>query len=179
MRPTAWSVLVRAGWRLLLVIGCFLALIEPVRMAEASAAAGLLRLLGVEDVTVQLGTSIQVFPPAHAPFRANVTLSCSCLSALLALGFVAGFLPRRPGGHRLLAVFAAMVAVVTGNVLRIAGSLAVGLVAGRASLVLFHDWVGSVFTFIYTLGGYLLMLYLLLPARSKRPAPVPALHRAA
>lgn len=178
MRPAAWPVLVRVGWRLLIIMGCFFALMEPVRMAEASAAAGLLRLLGMQDVTVQLGTSIQVFPPGQVPFRAVVTPSCSCLSGLLALGFVAGFLPRRPDGRRLRAVFVAMVAVVTGNVLRIAGSLAVGLVAGRASLVLFHDWVGSVFTFVYTLGGYLLMLYLLLPARA-RPAPVQGLRRVA
>jgi exosortase/archaeosortase family protein len=178
MRTAAWPVLFRVGWRLLIIMGCFLALMEPVRVAEASAAAGLLRLLGM-DVTVQLGTSIQVFPPGHAPFRAVVTPSCSSLSGLLALGFVAGFLPRRPGGRRLRAVFVAMAAVLTGNVLRIAGSLTVGLVAGRASLVLFHDWVGSVFTFVYTLGGYLLMLYLLLPARAKRPAPVQALHRVA
>jgi carbamoyl-phosphate synthase large subunit len=179
MRAAAWPVLIRVGWRLAVIMGCFLALMEPVRMAEASAAAGLLGLLGVKDVAVQLGTSIQVVPPAHAPFRAVVTPSCSCLSGLLALGFVAGFLPRRPGKRRLPAVFVAMAAVVTGNVLRIAGSLAVGLVAGRASLVLFHDWVGSVFTFVYTLGGYLLMLYLLLPARTKRSASVQDLHRVA
>jgi exosortase/archaeosortase family protein len=179
MRAAAWPVLMRVGWRLLTVIACFFALMEPVRVAEASAAAGLLRLLGVHDVTVQLGTSIQIFPPGHAPFRAVVTPSCSCLSGLLALGFVAGFLPRRQDGRRLRAVSVAMAAVVTGNVLRIAGSLAVGLVAGRASLILFHDWVGSVFTFVYTLGGYLVMLYLLLPARAKRPASLQALHRVA
>jgi exosortase/archaeosortase family protein len=163
----------------LVVVGCFLALKESVRMAETSAAARFLGLLGVRDVAVQLGTSIQVFPPGQAPFRAIVTPSCSCLSALLALGFVAGFLPRRAGAHRILAVLLAMAAVMIGNILRIAGSVAVGLVAGRPSLVLFHDWVGSVFTFVYTLGGYLLMLYLLLPARAKRPASVQALHRVA
>jgi exosortase/archaeosortase family protein len=179
MRASPWPVLLRVGWRLLVVVGCFLVLMEPVRMAEASAAAKLLGLLGVKDLAVQLGTSIQVFPSGQAPFRAIVTPSCSCLSALMALGFVAGFLPRRAGARRFFSVLLAMAAVVTGNVLRIAGSLAVGLVAGRASLVLFHDWVGSVFTFVYTLGGYLLMLYLLLPARTKRPAPVQALHRVA
>jgi exosortase/archaeosortase family protein len=177
MRPTAWRVLARVAIRLLVVMGCFFALMRPVREAEASAAAGLLHLLGVEDVTVRLGTSIQVFPPGHSPFRASVTPSCSCLSALLALGYVAGFLPRKSRWRRLPAVVAAMVAVAGGNVLRIAASLGIGLVAGRASLVLFHDWVGSVFTFAYTLGGYMLMLYLLLPSRTEPSTAALAVHR--
>jgi len=177
MRPAAWSVLVRVACRLLVVGGCFFALMRPVRMAEASAAAGLLHLFGVGDVTVQLGTSIQVFPKGHTPFRASVTPSCSCLSALLALGYVAGFLPRKSHRRRFPAVIAAMGAVAGGNVLRIAASLGIGLVAGRASLVLFHDWVGSVFTFAYTLGGYLIMLYLLLPSRTQPPTTALAVHR--
>jgi exosortase/archaeosortase family protein len=176
MRPNAWPVLARVGWRLLVIVGTFLALVQPVRRAEASAAAGLLHLLGAEGVTVQLGTSIQVFPPEHAAFRASVTPSCSCLSALLAIGYVAGFLPRGPRKHRLPVVLVAMFAVAAGNVVRIAASLGIGLVAGRVSLILLHDWVGSVFTFAYTLGGYLLMLYLLLPARAECPAPVRTLY---
>ena len=58
--------------------------------------------------------------------------------------------------------------VAIGNVLRITASVGMGLVAGRASLVLFHDWVGSLFAFAYILGGYILMISLLLP----RPAAV-------
>jgi exosortase/archaeosortase family protein len=178
MRPGAWRVLARVGWRLLVTVGTFVALIQPVRRAEAAAAAGLLHLLGAEGVTVQLGTSIQVFPPEHAAFRASVTPSCSCLAALLAIGYVAGFLPRGPRKRRFSVVLVALVAVAAGNVLRIAASLGVGLVAGRVSLILLHDWVGSVFTFAYTLGGYLLMLYLLLPARAEQPAPVRTLYHA-
>jgi exosortase/archaeosortase family protein len=177
MRPTAWPVLVRVASRLLIVAGCFFVLMRPVRVAEAAAATGLLHLFGIEDVAVQLGTSIQVFPQDHTPFRAIVTPSCSCLSALVAIGYVAGFLPRKSGGRRFPAVVAAMAAVAFGNVLRIAASLAVGLVAGHASLVLFHDWVGSVFTFAYTLGGYLLMLYLLLPSRTEPSITALAVHR--
>jgi hypothetical protein len=67
-----------------------------------------------------------------------------------------------------VATGAAVGTVVAGNILRISASLAVGLVAGRTSLVLFHDWVGSMFGFGYTLGGYVLLLYLLLPSDPDR-----------
>ena len=72
-------------------------------------------------------------------------------------------MPRGRTGRRIGALACALGCVLAGNVLRIAGSIAVGLVHGKASLVLFHDWVGSLFAFGYTLGGYLLMLFLLLP----------------
>ena len=75
-----------------------------------------------------------------------------------------------PWGRRLVAVSAAIGSVVIGNILRIAGSIAMGLVAGRSSLVLFHDWVGSIFGLAYTLFGYLIMLYILLPPEPARPA---------
>jgi hypothetical protein len=38
---------------------------------------------------------------------------------------------------------------------------------------MFHDWVGAVFTFGYTLFGFILMLYLVLPRRA--PAMAEAL----
>ena len=67
--------------------------------------------------------------------------------------------------------------VFVGNVLRIAGSIGIGLLYGSRSLVLFHDWIGSLFAFGYTLGGFLLMVYLLLPP--ERPAAGhPTLRRA-
>jgi carbamoyl-phosphate synthase large subunit len=59
-------------------------------------------------------------------------------------------------------VLAGLVAIVAGNLIRIAGSVVVGLFSGRASLVLFHDWVGSVFGIAYTIGGFIVTLTLLL-----------------
>jgi exosortase/archaeosortase family protein len=90
---------------------------------------------------------------------------------LLAVASLSWFVPRGRTGRRLAALACALGCVLVGNVLRIAGSIAVGLVYGKPSLVLFHDWVGSLFAFSYTLGGYLLMLFLLLPA-----GPGPAVH---
>jgi carbamoyl-phosphate synthase large subunit len=66
--------------------------------------------------------------------------------------------------RRVLAFLVAAVVILTGNVLRIAASLWVGLEAGPGSLVLFHDWVGTLFALTYTLVGFFLMLYLILPS---------------
>lgn len=72
---------------------------------------------------------------------------------------------------RLVAAAAASSAVFLGNQLRIDASAVSGLVAGRLTLVLFHNWVGSAFGFAYLLGGYVLMLWLLLPAERSSPMP--------
>jgi carbamoyl-phosphate synthase large subunit len=77
----------------------------------------------------------------------------------------------RATSRRFLAIGAAVVAVVVGNFVRISSSVVVGLYAGRSSLVLFHDWVGSMIGFAFTLGGFILMLWILLPARAEAPVP--------
>ena len=144
------------------------------RQFEAAAATLLLhlaRLTPAHRVLLLPNSSIAVFPEAVGPFVAVITPSCSALSALLAVAFLAWFVPRGRTGRRIGALACALACVLVGNVLRIAGSIGVGLVHGKPSLVLFHDWVGSLFAFGYTLGGYLLMLFLLLPA-----GPGPAVH---
>jgi exosortase/archaeosortase family protein len=155
-------------------IGGFLLLEQPVRRLEASAAGWLLQTAGADNLFV-FGPSVQVFPAGYEPFRAVVAPSCSSLTSLLALVCLASLAPKRPRLRRYGALLAALATVAVGNLLRITGSIAVGLVAGPSSLILFHDWVGSIFTFVYTLGGYVLMLYLLLPPRSRvRSAPLVA-----
>lgn len=136
---------------------------EPIRHVETMASAGLLHAVGAERAHVVLPTSIQVFPASGEAFRAVVTPSCSSAASVLALALLSTLVPRQARDRRARALIAAVTVVAVGNVIRIAGSIAIGFVAGRASLVLFHDWVGSVFTFVYTLAGFVLMLYLLLP----------------
>jgi len=154
------------------VVVAFSFLVEPFRQFETDAAGWLLHALGVgpETVQPQPGGSFAVYPPAEMPFLAVVTPACSSLASLLAIAALSAFSPKRPGGRRLLALGCALLCVAVGNIVRIAASIAVGLVAGTGSLVLFHDWVGSLFAFAYTLGGYLLMLAVLLPAQ-RRPDP--------
>ncbi|MBV9164490.1 MAG: archaeosortase/exosortase family protein [Pseudonocardiales bacterium] len=149
------------------VVVVFAYLIEPVRRLEAATASLLLHLLGVAPEAVQLraNASLAVYPHGHAAFLAVVTPSCSSLSSLLAVMGLTIFTPRRRQRRRIAALACALVCITAGNVVRIAASVMVGLLAGASSLVLFHDWVGSMFAFAYTLGGYLLMLALLLHTR--------------
>jgi exosortase/archaeosortase family protein len=147
----------------LTVILGFFVLQEPIRRVETSAAAWLLEQLAGGGVAVFAGTSIQVFPSGHEPFRAIVSPSCSSTASLFALVALSSLAPRCSRRRRSCALALALATVFCGNVLRITASLAVGFVAGHAALILFHDWAGSIFTFVYTLGGFVLMLYILLP----------------
>ena len=164
----------------LLATGIGFAVVQaPSRRLEAWAAASLVQLGGGGRVTLAANTSIIVYPARGSAFRALVTPSCSAASSVLALACLASITGRAARGRRLGAVTLAVGTVAIGNVVRIAASLVVGLYAGRAALVLFHDWVGSVFAFAYTLGGYILMLYVLLgrvrpDAYLGRPADVRA-----
>ena len=153
--------------RILLLVGVtgagFLLLEQRMRQCETAAALDLLHLFRLDGATRDSPTSITVHTRDGQLFAAALTPSCSSLATVLAL---AGLTVLRPPGsrRRLAGAAAAAVAIVfAGNIIRIAASVAVGLAAGSGSQVLFHDWVGSLFGFAYTLGGFLLMLALLLP----------------
>ena len=144
------------------------------RQLEASAVAALLRLLAPGGIGDQQGSLILIMPRRDTPFWVELTPSCSSLAPVLALVFVTYLLSAGRGGRRRwLAVLVAAVTIVLGNLLRIGASAWAGILYGRISLVLFHDWVGSVFGFAYTLLGFVLMLSVLLPsaadARVLRP----------
>jgi exosortase/archaeosortase family protein len=120
---------------------------------------------GLQDrVTILSDHRFQVLPIDQEPFRAQLTPFCSSLVSILALGAIAlcvlrGSLPRRLSSFLVAAAF-----VFWCNVLRIAVSLWGGLHYGPKGLVLFHDWIGTMFGLAYTLAGFLLMLYLMLPS---------------
>jgi carbamoyl-phosphate synthase large subunit len=57
--------------------------------------------------------------------------------------------------------------VLVCNMLRIAMSIWVGLETSEHGLVVFHDWVGTVFGLLYVLGGFTLFLFLLLPSNKQ------------
>jgi carbamoyl-phosphate synthase large subunit len=150
----------------LLVVGAFVAFIllqHLARDGETWLATWLTAHLtgGSVDST---GSLIYVRPAHHRAFSALVSPSCSSLASVLALGCLAAVTPHPSVPRRLAAVGLAIAVVVAGNLVRIAASISIGLAAGSSSLVLFHDWVGSMFGFAYTVGGYLLMLWALLPA---------------
>lgn len=150
----------------------FLVLKNPFREFEAAASVSLLHGFGVPGVYSTGGGTIAIFPRHGPAFLALVTPSCSSITAVLAVLSLALVAPHHDRIRKGTAIVIALSLVVLGNVLRIGASVAVGIVAGRGSLVLFHNWVGGLFTFGYILGAYIVFLYLLLPR--PRPAPVPA-----
>lgn len=79
------------------------------------------------------------------------------------MGCLASILPRMRPWRRSLATVAAGAVIFVGNLARIAGSVGIGVLAGVWSLVLFHDWVGGVMTFVYTVSGFVVMLLVVLP----------------
>lgn len=143
------------------------------RNGEMDIDISALRMIGVTGVPLVRGPFALIRPSRGGAFWVYLSPSCSSLASILTLGCVAVALPRRiiGGRGRLVAFSAAAIAVFLGNLLRIDVSIGAGLLAGRSSLVLFHDWAGSIFGFAYTMGGFILMLWLLLPdEKSKRTA---------
>lgn len=149
----------------------FFALQGGFRHLEALATQALVRLLAGGAAVPYLHASTILVNPAHfASFSVVITKSCSVLPSVLALGALVALVPQRLAhGRRGRAFLAAAVAVTVGNLLRMGGSIVVGLFAGPVVLVLFHDWAGSIFGFAYTLLGFSLMLWTMFPA----PVPVP------
>jgi exosortase/archaeosortase family protein len=168
MTPELRRILVRISLLLTFTtVGFFLAQ-QAMRAFETATTVDLLHALGVPGIGRDSVTSITI----HATgvdngrgdlFSAELTPSCSSLASLLAIAGLAILRPPASPPRLASAVVAAMAFVFIGNIVRIAASVGIGLLAGRSSLVLFHDWVGSLFGFAYTLGGFLVMLWFLLP----------------
>jgi exosortase/archaeosortase family protein len=163
------------------VLAGFLLFQHPMRVLETRVVVGFLGALGFgHDVPLVHGPSFLLAAPGHPAYWVLVLPSCSSLGALLALLGLSTVLRSRPGGLPVpLAAGIACATVFVGNIVRIASSAVVGVYLGRVALVLFHNWAGSLFGFLYTLAGFVLMLRLVLPARqvaqtSTGLLPVPA-----
>ena len=135
---------------------------EAYTVAEIVRAIGFHGVLGVHDSEILISGGGQVF-------WVDITPSCSSLGPALALTLIATVMSvGNPASDRVLAGVAGVASIVVGNLVRIGSSVIAGLLAGRVSLVLFHDWVGSTFGFAYTVGGFVLVLAVLLRRRRRR-----------
>jgi exosortase/archaeosortase family protein len=171
MSPRARNALLRVAIIVTVSVVGFVLFQHAARSLETHTAARIVRLVGGSKRSFVLSsTSIVVVPFHGQAFRAVVTPSCSSIASVLAISCLSTLAPPAPRGRRALAVFAAIATVSLGNISRIAASVVVGLFMGRSSLVLFHDWVGGVMTYIYTLGGFIVFLYILLPNRRREDA---------
>ena len=152
-----------------LVGAVFVAGQAPFRHWEALAVAALVRAVGFHGVLSVEGSQILLSSGSGQLFWVDITPSCSSLGPALSLALIVTIMSAgNPASDRVLAGMAGIASIVVGNVVRIGLSVVVGLLAGRVSLVLFHDWVGSTFGFAYTIGGFLIILSLLLRRRRRR-----------
>ena len=160
------------GCAIAVAFGGFYGLSNPLRDVEQK----LVLLLLHAGVRVQMFGDhyFQVLPRTREAFRAQLTPFCSSLVPVLALAAIAIFVLNGRPTRRIVAFACAACVVVFCNVLRVAASVWVGLEIGTRGLVLFHDWVGTLFGIGYTMVGFFLMLFLLLP---KATAKIPRAAR--
>lgn len=151
------------------VVAVFLVAQTSFRHWEALAVAGGVRSLGFHGVLTVQGGEILLAPGSRPLFWVDITPSCSSLGPALAIALIAIVISAgSPASDRLLAGVVGVACIICGNLVRIGSSVIVGLLAGRVSLVLFHNWVGSIFGFAYTIGGFVLILSILLRRRRHR-----------
>jgi exosortase/archaeosortase family protein len=147
---------------LFVAVAGFQLLNGPARKLEAVLIMAALRPAGSRASVVDQ-TYFQLLPPGQVAFRAQLTPYCSSIVPILALVTIGFFILHGTVLRRVLSVGAAAALVLLCNVARISGSLWMGYEFGGNALVLFHDWLGTFFALVYTMAGFFLMLYLLLP----------------
>ncbi|QXG77474.1 hypothetical protein KUM42_08200 [Modestobacter sp. L9-4] len=148
------------------------------QVQEASWVVGVLHLVGVDSVSGVLPTRILVFRPDGELLNAVVTASCSSVLSVVGLTALTASVLRSRRGHALAGLLVAVVAVLVANHLRLLLSTVIGLQWGGGSLVLFHDWVGTLWNLAATLGGFLLMVCVTLPSRMRAEQDVAGRHTA-
>ncbi|MEU4619544.1 ATP-grasp domain-containing protein [Actinoplanes sp. NPDC023801] len=138
-------------------VGGYVAFVDPVRRFEVGLASKIIDVLGVDQISGALGDSFVVFGPDLEPVVAEMTGSCSVWSSVLALAALAAVaLRQRP--QALTGFLAAAAFVLAANQVRLLGSLLAGRYFAVDALVFFHDWIGAVLNFAYTLIGLLIMI---------------------
>jgi carbamoyl-phosphate synthase large subunit len=121
---------------------------------------------------------VLVFRPDGEIILAEVTESCSSILSVLGLTALTVTVLRGRRHHAVAGLVVAVGALLALNNLRLAGSALAGLLWGTPALVLFHDWVGTVWSLAATLGGFLLMVCITLPTAERAEQDVAGRHTA-
>jgi exosortase/archaeosortase family protein len=161
------TAIVRLTVTIAFVFIAFGLLHEPSRRLEARLVAWSMTTVGFTGIGHVYGTKVLVLPAHSRAFLATVTPSCSALAAVLTFVAIATFLLHGPIARRVLAVAVAAGVVIVCNVVRIALSLGVGLHSGSHGMIVFHDWVGTIFGMFYVLLGFTLFVFMLLPSNKR------------
>ncbi|ROO85701.1 exosortase/archaeosortase family protein [Actinocorallia herbida] len=104
----------------------------------------------------------------YQAFFIQVTPSCSVLpmgaaAVCVSLFLLGGTLRRRIGG-----ALAALTLMAAGNLPRLVAVIRVGGAAGVPTMVAFHDWVGTVFSYVLLFTTVVFLIATRLPGRKAR-----------
>jgi exosortase/archaeosortase family protein len=151
---------------------------ELLQVHEARWVAMVLRLVGSDSVSGTVPGHILLFRADGEIINAEVTASCSSILAILGLTALTAVVLRGRRQHAVAGLVVAVAALFLLNHLRLVMSALAGLWWGDSALVLFHDWVGTVWNMAATLGGFLLMVYVTLPTAERAEQDVVGRHTA-
>ncbi|MGY1774103.1 exosortase/archaeosortase family protein [Blastococcus sp. SYSU D00813] len=150
----------------------------PLRELEAWGLAQVLALFYPGRVADLVPGHVLMFREDGVIIDAVVTASCSSILSVLGLTALTAVILR---GRKLHAVggllFAVAVLLVLNHVRLLLSALA-GMWWGDGALVLFHDWVGTLWNLAATLGGFLLMVWVTLPTLERAEQDVDGRHTA-
>jgi exosortase/archaeosortase family protein len=145
---------------------------------EARWVAQVLTLVGVDSVSGSLPEHILVCRPDGEIILAEVTESCSSILSVLGLTALAAVVLRGRRQHAVAGLVVAVAALLLLNHVRLVASTLAGVLWGAPALVLFHDWVGTLWNLAATLCGFLLMICITLPTAERAEQDLAGRHTA-
>lgn len=145
---------------------------------EASWTVAILRLLGEDRVSDAIPGHILMFRAGGEVLDGEVTTSCSSILTVIGLVALTVAVLRKRRLHAAYGLAVGLVAVVVANDLRLIASTLAGLHWGKPAMILFHDWVGTIWTLGFTLIGFLIMVWVALPTRERAEQDLAGRHTA-
>ncbi|MGY1739309.1 MULTISPECIES: exosortase/archaeosortase family protein [unclassified Blastococcus] len=121
---------------------------------------------------------VLLFPEDGGIIDAVVTASCSSILSVLGLTALTAVVLRGRKLHALGGLLFAVAVLLVLNHVRLLLSALAGFWWGDGALVLFHDWVGTLWNLAATLGGFLLMVWITLPTLERAEQDVEGRHTA-
>ena len=145
---------------------------------EGREVVAALHLLGVDGASDAVPGHILVFGTQGPVLNAEVTASCSSILSVVGLTALTVTVFRGRRHHALAGLLAAVGAIVLLNGVRLTASALAGVWWGRPAMILFHDWVGSLWNFTATFLGFLVLVAVTLPARERAEQDAAGRHTA-
>jgi exosortase/archaeosortase family protein len=148
------------------------------KVHEAVWTVQFLHLVGETRVSSAVPGHILMFRPDGEILDGEVTTSCSSILTVVGLTALTVTVLRNRRLHALRGLLVGLAAVIVANDVRLIASALAGLHWGRPAMILFHDWVGTIWTLAGTLIGFLIMVWLTLPTFERAEQDVAGRHTA-